>query len=371
MSTGGAGDDGRDAAASGDVDPDEIERQVQRDQAQFEQFKRDLREDPVTALREHRRQLRGFAILAVLLVVVGVVYVLAGSTLESLEQQFWSAVWFLFLVLLFVGGLLYVKAGFTRRKRRELIEDTPTEDVRSLSTGFSEINGEAVPIDGETLDAPFTDGEALVRAWKVEEWHESGDSSSWRTRADEVDAVPFAVDDGTGRLRVEPPEGGAAADGAMDSDAARDDVVYEVEGVDEPVAEVDVDEEPPEPIQAFVERSGRLDPASHDHIEALDVGKKDGDRRYYQGVIAPGEEIYVLGTAASRDGDGAATADNAGNLVLTKGDHDPVFIVSDKPEDELIEARRWDLLKYFVVGLAVSAVSLAAILFLYVLPLLE
>lgn len=361
----GGASTGPDGAA---VDEDAIAREVQREQEQFEQFKRELREDPVTAVREHREQLRGFALVAVLLVVVGVAYVVAGSTMEALEQQFWSFVWFLILVVLFLAGLLYVRAGFTRRSRRELIEDTPTEAVRSVSTGFSEVTGDAVMLD-ETMRAPFTGDDCVVRAWEVEEWSESGRSSSWRTVDSGVEAVPFAIDDGTGRLRVEPPDDGAVAGGLRDDNAAMDDVVYEVDGVEEPVAAVGVDEEPPDAIRAYIERSDGLDPASHDHIEVLDAGKQDGDRRYYQGVVAPGEQVYVLGTAATRDGEAAAS--NEGNLVITTEDHDPVFIVSDKPEDELIAARRWDLLKYFVLGLTMSAAALAGILFLYVLPLLR
>jgi len=117
----------------------------------------------------------------------------------------------LVFVLFFVIGLVVVYSGFRQWQQMRLIQDTPTEKVRSAAVGRTELSGSAEPIEGEgTIPQPFTGGQALVATYKVEEWEEDHDPDDhgrdghWSTIDSGTMYKPFALDDGTGRMRVEP-----------------------------------------------------------------------------------------------------------------------------------------------------------------------
>lgn len=245
----------------------------------------------------------------------------------------------------FLGGLAMIADGFRLRRQRELMQDTPTEDIESASVGPTEVAGVAVPVD-DPIPAPFTDDECVLATWKIEEWDEAGKSSSWDTVGDGVEAVPFSVDDGTGRLRVE----------------ADESATYELEGMEEPTLEVGVEETEPAPVTRFLGREDTPGAPVESVLSGLDVGKKHGDRRYYQALVEPGEEVYVFGTARARD-EPAPT--NASNLVIRDApdDEEPMYMISDRPERELVDDRRWVMWR-LPVGAVVSTLGLGGLILL-------
>lgn len=315
------------------------------------------------------------AFFVVVIVAVGLVLGGGGGPMATDDDRLELG---LYAVLFLLGGLYFVRFGFTRRKRLVLIEDTPTEEIRSLSAGFSEITGRAEPFDG-TLDAPFTGDDCLVRTWMIEEWEETDDSSSWRTIAEDVAAVPFVVDDGTGRVRVDPPDTDAVHDPSISPtevfdmirrNSADSDAVYDVDGIEEPVVENAVDEATPDAVEQFVTDRDDVTYAAEGVLDGLDAGRQEGDRRYYQALVQPGEDVYVLGTAVPREGAGGP--DNPENLSVTHRDGiDPLFLLADKPEQTLIEARKdRSPLLYIGIGIVTATVGLAGFLFLIVLPMI-
>jgi len=247
------------------------------------------------------------------------------------------------LLLLAAGGWL-VRQGFKRRKQRTLMQDTPTEDVESLSVGPSELKGTAEVAD-ESLPAPFTDEDCVVATWTVEEYDTSGDDSNWETVDEGTDFVPFLLDDGTGAVRVEPHE----------------ETVFEFEDDDETTVRVDAGDDPPSPVAAFLERDGGTGPAMSDGGDAvisIGDGPSDGDRKYTQNLIRPGETTYVFGTVQPRTE--SVGTENPDQVVVRKvpdGDarQEPLFLIGDEPESEMIAERRWALWRVpvgvvFVVG---------------------
>jgi hypothetical protein len=261
--------------------------------------------------------------------------------------------------MLLVIGALLMKQAFDRRRQRQLIEETPTEDVESLSLGPSEVKGRAVPAEG-AIPAPFSDEDCLVAEWRVEEYYEDDDSSGWRTRSSGVECAPFYLDDGTGRVLVVPDE----------------DVLYEIEKDAEPMFEVRAFQRPPEAVTEFFarRRTGRFDPLESLR-STLDLGgsfefgrdggfgfgtggRRRGDRRYYQNLLRPGEEAYVFGTVQTRED--VRSARNPENLVIRRvpeGDEDlqPMFMIADRPEASLTKQRRFALLRFPVGALLATA----------------
>lgn len=253
------------------------------------------------------------------------------------------------LLVLLVGmvgfGLYLIWKGFTLRRQREYIQETPTAEIESVSIGPAELIGTARPENGP-LQAPFSDEECLVARWEVEEWHQTDDSSYWKTIDEGVDFTDFSIDDGTGTMFVDPTQ---AAEYVLTSGQDR-------------VVRVDVDEPEPSTIQRFVARDGTPGDASN-VLSVVDLGNQSGDRRYRQNLLSPGDEAYVYG-AVRRE----STGDGEARLVVgapTEGVDTGLFMISDERESTLLDRRRWALLWRLPAGAALAALGVGGLLFFF------
>lgn len=249
------------------------------------------------------------------------------------------------LVPLFIVGfgLLLVYGGFRKWQQRRLIEDTPTEKVRSAAVGRTELSGTVEPIDGVgTLEQPFTDGQALVATYEVEEWREDHDDNSrWETIERDTRVTPFELDDGTGRMRVEP----------------ESDATIEISDGNTTQFRVGANETPPDEVVAFFEREYGADEDAGLVQKVLQAGPgaRDSDRRRYtQEVIPPGEDVYLLGGARPADG---ARGSNAERLVLGHDEGSGEFIISDMGESEIVSGYKWAAPAMMAGGIALGAVG--------------
>jgi hypothetical protein len=209
-------------------------------------------------------------------------------------------------VLLITLGFVGLYTGWKRRRilnRMAAVDPTP---VRQLdSPGTVELEGTATPVD-EPFTEPITGRDAVVAAWKVEEWDERGDRGTWREVARGVEAPAFELDDGTGAVDVAPVSKRETAGkwtqttGVSATDGVRlDDVLVEFDSF--PVrAELGPDEEPPDGVRRL-HRDHDLYEDTGSITNAVDVGKKHGRRRYFSRVVEPGDETYVLGHVLARD----------------------------------------------------------------------
>lgn len=257
-------------------------------------------------------------------------------------------------VLLMSGFLLLIGVGLMRkafrlRKQRNLVRETPTEDVESVSLGQSELQGTARPGEAGTITAPFSDEECLVAEWRVEEYRVTEDSDgnedgSWHRKAHGVEHVPFYVDDGTGQLLVRPDER----------------VIYEITEDEEERIEVGVNQSPSSAIREFEKRNG-IEVASGNESHG---GHREGDRRYFQNLIQPGEQTYVFGVVQLRDDRRSSV--NQENLVVQRvpeGDEDleDMFMIGDRPESEIVADRRYAML-YFPAGALITTAGVGVLI---------
>lgn len=255
-----------------------------------------------------------------------------------------------FLLLLFGGVLLlfgigYIFKGFKLRKHRMLIKDTPTEKAQSVSMGPSELKGEVVPSEEDgVVMTPFTDTEAVVNDWRVEEW-DSGSAASehddpeWETIESGEDRVAFLLDDGTGEIYIVPSE----ADFDMEENTAE--------------LRVDVDETAPDAVQDAISE-GVVD--APDTPGMLDMGNlSEGDRKYYEKFIPVGADVYVYGTVQEVDRDDVA------GVVRKVREEDSVneemFFIADQEESQLLDERKWVMWR-LPVGALLTVLGLYMIL---------
>ncbi len=238
-----------------------------------------------------------------------------------------------FSAVFVVVGLYVLNRGRVARARSQRIAETETTPVRELQPGTAEVKGVAQPAeDGNTLESPITNQEAVATYVETEEWESSGEGGgNWRTKHERSSAVPMLVDDGTGEVLVELP-----ADGDLD--------------VEEQQWKVGSGDEPPEQIKRYLETEAEVDEASRKEFGPLSFGER---RRYSEGVIEPGEEVYVLGTAREEQGDWGER-----NFAIDAPTESGDFILSDKSEAELIKEGKRGGLVYLLFGGVLTAVGL-------------
>ncbi|WP_225334970.1 E3 ubiquitin ligase family protein [Halomicrobium urmianum] len=199
-------------------------------------------------------------------------------------------------------------------------------------SGPVEVEGEA-RLDGATVTAPFSGRECLAYEYEAEELRSSGKHSHWETLDSGGAAVPFLVDDGSGKARVEP----AGAELHLESHVVR----------------VDPGEKPPGRIAEYLAESDEVDPQDRTldlRVVELNLGN---EQRFVERRLDVDETAYVYGQAfeeASREwGSGVV------NAVIRNGDRAPAFVVSDAPE----RATAWRMAKRPLLGVAVGLAALA------------
>jgi hypothetical protein len=276
-----------------------------------------------------------------------------------LRNDGWPDSWWngsIAILLLIGGGAGLVTTGFTRRKQRTLMRNTPTEDVESMAVGPSQVKGSALAADGDPFPAPYSDDDSVVAEYEVEEYHEDDDGGNWNTVAWGVVHTPFFVDDGTGRVLVEP----------------HDEATFDLDPDDRETVDIDSSERGPEPVQRFVERT-------EDVSYPADAPGSENDRRYHQTLIRDKESVYVFGTARPRDGDnrGGSNPDRLAIRHVVDDDalEGTMFLISDDAEAGLVDRREWAGLRipagggFVVLGFA-SALFMAGPLVGLELPVL-
>jgi hypothetical protein len=199
-----------------------------------------------------------------------------------------------FLLLIFLGGFVFVweSVGLVRDVAAMLF--TRTADVESVRDGRVEVQGAVEPAD-QTLDDPFSGADAVAYNFEVRQEERTIDNlfdvvwPDYHRLYRGQRSVPFYVDDGTGRVLVDPgaPDGeDKTVDGTVNLYATTDTEVHLDDGAT-----------PPEPVLTF-----------HQH-EDFDVDTASG-RRYESARVEPGDDVYVLGTAAFRDGERVIDGDD-------------------------------------------------------------
>ena len=210
-----------------------------------------------------------------------------------------------------VALFLLWRGGRDLRVVAHVLRNDPV-DVYTLPNrpGPVEIQGTAREGDDGTLTAPFSGRECLAYEYEVRELRSSGKHSHWETLEEGGDAVPFFLDDGDARVRVEP-------DGAALHLADH-------------VLDVDPGEDLPDRIREYVEATDDVD-AQDGTLDLRFVEFHLGNRqKFVERRLDVGESAYVYGAAVPErvDGWGGGLV----NAVVRRGEATLTFVVSDAPE---------------------------------------
>ncbi|KZN26496.1 hypothetical protein A4G99_20865 [Haladaptatus sp. R4] len=199
-----------------------------------------------------------------------------------------------------------------------------TMHISDLQPGTVGVKGTAHLSENATqLKSPLEREDALAAHVTVEEWQDNGEGASWVTIHEEEIGVPMTVSDGTGEVQVELP-----ADGGLD--------------IEQTQTEVGSGDEPPERIQRYIQNEPNIDEGTRHHHGPLSIGDR---RRYSEGVIKPGQEVYVVGTVrevAQEWGEHAYAIDEP----TESGE----FILSDRSKKELVQEGKKGAISQFAIG---------------------
>lgn len=251
-----------------------------------------------------------------------------------------------------LGGAFATAWGYRRRQYKSVIDGTPTTRILDVDEpGLVELTGTARAIDGageeRNVRAPLSGDSCLAAGWRVEEWEEHGDRSSWQEVAEGYDSVPFEVDDGSASIRVDPGYAGSRdgltdfgdSIGAPSNSVVEDGATIDFQELDV-VGQLAPDESKPARVAEFERNAPGVHEQTGSVTNIVDVGNAHGERKYYEGTIQPGEDVYVLGTVESEGGnaDGDATRQrlHPDDAVVTPAGEEP-FILSNRSEAELLD----------------------------------
>lgn len=237
-----------------------------------------------------------------------------------------------------VAGYFLFDGGRRLRTVYHILQNDPL-DVRSVNghSGPVEIEGTAVPDDDHgTITAPFSGAECLACSYEVQELRSSGKHSSWQTLDEGQGGVDFLVDDGTGRVRVDPHGSDIRLDGDTLSVSPGTVLPDRLANYVESTEEVD-------------KQDGTMDLL----VTEVNTGNK---QRFIERRLDVGETVYVYGEAFEERSGGWGSG--MVNAVVRRGERTPVFVVSDAPE----RATAWRIARGALVATGFGAVFLLVVL---------
>jgi len=236
------------------------------------------------------------------------------------------------------GWGLYSGLGALRRKR--LIENLPTSNIRGIAMGLVEIHGKT---DSEVLiKSPFTQTDCVLYKYTVEEYRHQGKNSRWVIVDSGFEYTPFHLQDKTGKILVQP--FGAELD-------IPGKIVYK-------------GKKPTTIIKKHLETGFNASKKNKDAAElykGYNKGKKTVSHlfgrnlRYTEYIVTKGQELYILGTAGKNPFITTAVKNEEGAMIQAEGKN-PYFI-STKHETDVLKDLKWSVagvywgIPLFVFGL--------------------
>ncbi|MBI4176395.1 MAG: hypothetical protein HY518_04265 [Candidatus Aenigmarchaeota archaeon] len=263
------------------------------------------------------------------LVAIGIII---SNIFHNLGSWLFSADFAVLAVFFIPIGAVLLFAGMYFLKKRNLVADTPTSRIRSLAMGLVEIYGKVEPIN--VLTAELTGKSCVYYQYSVEELRTEGKSQKWVKIMGGGAVEPFYLADGTGSVMVAPK--GAEVEIPNDLDY-----------------QSGWGKDPPESVKAFLKSHNR----SFEGL--LGINKT---MRFREELIAPGDMLYIMGTAAKNPLAKKAATGLAG-IAIMKGTNDRTFYISDRPESAILRSLTLATAACIAIGSLLTILGLFIVFF--------
>lgn len=261
-------------------------------------------------------------------------------------------------VLFVILGGTQVYRGVRNYRSMASVTGTDASPVADLRPGETvAVEGTVVALDDDRAEGPLFGETGVAVATDVVAVSDSGN----RRTHNGVRSVPFAVEDDTGRVRVEVP----AAATVEPAETTHEVYNYAYEEGDIPDGAMEYSEKvplgnlrgpPPDHVREFQREVEGLD----DPEEMTTLRGGSPKRRYEEGGIGPGDEVYVQGRAVERGGDWG----EAGLAIAGGDDPSSVSVVQGGPEEALTPYDRFRPVVDVGIGALSVLLGLGVLLFL-------
>ncbi|HOP08340.1 MAG TPA: GIDE domain-containing protein [candidate division Zixibacteria bacterium] len=246
----------------------------------------------------------------------------------------------LWVAIIFAAvGAGIILLGFTTLRQYRIIKDTPRSKVRAIAMGLVEIHGKVAAYLEQFIKAPFSGVDCLFYKYEIEEYRkESGKNKStytWKSVGSGQKGARFLAVDETGEVLVDPT--GVEAElsksrryyqsGKMFSGSLKSLI-----NLIKALKDFDADKFD---ALADLDRSQLTQVSSQSHAWSA----HPGDRRYIEYYIDPGDNLFLIGTAANE-------SEAPNNIIIKKGKNEKIFILSDHEEKRIVK----ELLKKFWIA---------------------
>jgi len=232
----------------------------------------------------------------------------------------------------FLFGIILFWIGLSKFRRKKLIENTPTSNIRSIAMGLVEISGNVVADKKNILTSPFSKKDCVYYNYKIEEYRKSGKHSTWVTVKEECKYVYFFVEDNTGTVLV-------------DSKDAEINVSETFK------LESGFGKEPTQPLKDFLKNKDM------NFKGMLGFNKT---MRFIEWAIFPKDKVYVLGTAGDNPYVEEGMAQTSTQDIMIHKDNN-IFFISNESEKEILSELGKGVYLFTLGG---GAISIACLYFI-------
>lgn len=242
--------------------------------------------------------------------------------------------------ILLLVGVVCLYMGIQRHSLYQKIKNTPTSKVRSAAVGFVELFGKA-KCEKDTL-SPLSKAKCVF--WQVtgEYYYQTRKSSGWRQFYKAESGIPFYLEDNTGKMLVDP--AGGQVEISHDFQ-----VKGHMKGLN--LFGLELRKKMSDKILDWIKSDPKIKSKFEHHS-----GRKLRITEYY---IAEGDPLYVIGKATPTK-EGSAVAHE--NLMVKKGPLNILYI-SDSGEKKVLGTIKWSWMLLLGIGVVVTALGLAFLLF--------
>ena len=247
---------------------------------------------------------------------------------------------FFFLIGLSVAIVIFVVKLIKYINEKNRIKNIPKSKIRSVAIGLSEIKGKAKAI--QLHKTPISKQDCVYYRYIVEQYHEDSNDNSdgYRIIVDEQTTDPFLVQDETGEIKV-------YAQGSENYLSLKKTYFSRLGLKLIPMSFSHSDTLEQEYIKHRKEIEVKGDNAFSKSIVDL-----EGDRLYKEYFLAPGDNVYVLGTVAYNE--------DQSDAFIHQDHVNKYFIISDKSENSLLKTINKKLFittligSFLIIGFIVS-----------------
>jgi hypothetical protein len=270
------------------------------------------------------------------------------------------------LPLLVLGVLLFAY-GFILYRRYKRLQDTPRINARSVAMGFVHVHGKTIAT--EVLESPITKVPCCYYSYSVEQWATGNKGSHWSPIFSDTQYRNFYLDDGTGRVLVNP--AGASFnilktfDGIIGGKQA--DLIQSISIQSNTPSESYLDGAlgvtPPSEADLLrlkteaVEKQRVIGLKQVDEVRKQEILKKaypdDARYRFTEICLPVGREVGVFGTCE-------ANPNSSDVSVIVKNPRDKVLLITSTPEAKFETGLRTRAIRLVVAGAVVLFVTFAS-----------